>query len=356
MTSLVAERGRRGGCPGRGASRRPWSALIAPVILGTLMVLAGTAPSPVGAQSTVGAMAEECHGGSPLAPVVACEDAALILQATQWATGLLTTAGGALPASPSTSGMRLMGSPRVIVDGGLALVNVRFPEPGRDLAGFRDDRMTLVGARMVTTVGIFDGFSPVPTVGGVLGVDGVASLRYHRLPGDVGFDGNVWAWGGGVRVGLLRESFSLPGVTITTLHHRVGQVGFDRVVERGTETETIEVRLRQNVTLVRAEVGKDLLALGITVGGGWDRYSGSGRMAVERTTGPFFDGSAGPERITSDRTYLFAGVNFTWVVVQATGEVGWAGAPSRRVELDGSGPSRPDAGSLQAAFTFRITY
>jgi hypothetical protein len=324
----------------------------------TLVLVGATVAAPRGpvwAQSTVETMAQECHGGVP-ALHAPCEDAALVLQATQWATGLLTTAGGALPASPSTSGMRIAGSPRVILDGGLALARVRFPEPGRHLAGLRDQRKTLVGGRMVATVGLFDGFSPVPTVGGVMGLDVVGSLRYHRLPADLGFDGNVWAWGGGVRVGVIRESFSLPGVTITALHHRVGQVAFERTVDRGAVTEEVGARLRQNVTSVRAEVGKDLLALGITVGGAWDRYSGEGRITGATTFFPGFVGSAGPESVTSDRTYLFAGVNFTWVVVQATGEVGWAGAPSRRAELTGSGPSRPDAGSLQAAFTFRITY
>jgi hypothetical protein len=338
----------RSSLPGR--VFRTW--VLASVLLGATVIVPG---GPVSAQSTVETMAQECHGGIP-ALRGPCEDAALVLQATQWATGLLTSAGGALPASPSTSGMRLMGSPRVIVDGGLALANVRFPEPGGDLAGLRDQRRTLVGGRLATTVGLFEGFSPIPTVGGVLGLDAVASLRYHRLPGDLGFDGNIWAWGGGVRVGLLRESFSLPGVTITALHHRKGRISFEKEVDRGPVVEQVGAGLKQNVTSVRAEVGKDLLALGITVGGAWDRYSGDGRISAASTAFPGFASSVGPERVTSDRTYLFAGVNFTWVVVQATGEVGWAGAPSRRVELDGSGPSRPDAGSLQAAFTFRITY
>jgi hypothetical protein len=108
--------------PGRGVR----ASVATLVLLGAAVAAPG---GPLSAQSTVATMAEECHGGVP-ALQAPCEDAALVLQATQWATGLLTTAGGALPASPSTSGMRIAGSPRVILDGGLALANVRFPSRG----------------------------------------------------------------------------------------------------------------------------------------------------------------------------------------------------------------------------------
>ena len=326
------------------------------------LLLVGAAPAA--AQSPLPGMVDDCAADFPEFRT-ACEDAALALQALQGGVGLLTTAGGALPASPSTAGVRLAGSPRIILDGGVSTARFRFPEPGRFDPENRDENRTLVGGRLVGTVGIFEGFSPVPTVGGVLGLDGVLLLRYHRLPSrpeDTGYDENVWAWGGGVRIGMIRESFSLPGVTITALHQRVGEVTYlGWVTEPGEPERRIAARTNPRVTSVRAEVGKDMLALGLTAGVAWDRYSGGASIVAAQAAPEFgvgipFTGTGETSSFTTDRTYWFAGVNFTWVVVQAAAEVGWAGRPSRQVEFDGSGPVRTGGGSLQGALTLRITY
>jgi hypothetical protein len=330
-----------------------------------ILLVSGFGAAPLAAQSAINLMVDECLAAGEEFRVT-CEDAALALQALQGGVGLLAGAGGALPASPSTSGLRLVGSPRIIVDGGLSLARFRFPEPGRAVAGVRDEPKTLVGARLVGTVGVFDGFSPVATVGGVLGVDLVGSIRYNRLPSSVsiaglrGGESSVWGWGGGVRLGVLRESFSLPGVTVTALHHRLGSFTHRAVVqEPGVATYFAESALTPRVTTVRAEVGKDLLALGVTLGAAWDRYSGEGRIGAwhaDPAITPPPGGTSNPRDLTADRMLYFLGVNFTWVVLQAAGEIGWAGAPSRWTEFDGSGPTRTDARSLQGALTLRITY
>ncbi len=303
------------------------------------------------AQTGVEALYLGCGAGASSETRARCGDAALTLQALHGGLGLLASAGGVLPASPSTVGRRLAEQPRIVFDGGAVWASFRHP----DLAaapqdrGIPDRRALLVGGRLTTVVGIFEGFAPIPAAGGVLALDGVGTAQLLRLPRSDGFNGSVAGWGGGVRLGLVRESFSVPGVTLSAMHHRVGTVRFGE----GADAPGARVRIDPRVTSLRAVVGKDLLAVGFAGGVGWDRYGGEGRIEV---TAPSGDASAGPEGLRLTRRYLFAGVNFTWVVAQAAGELAWGRPASLFEEMEGTGPFRPGAAELQGAVTFRITY
>ena len=92
------------------------------------------------------------------------------------------------------------------------------PERGR--------RASSWGARATAVVGIFNGFSPVAGVGGVFAVDAVGTLRWVRVPNSPAGPGSALGWGGGLRVGILRESFALPGLTLSAVHERAGALRY----------------------------------------------------------------------------------------------------------------------------------
>jgi len=282
--------------------------------------------------------------------------------------GLLAAAGGPLPASPSTAGQRLHGSPRVVGDVGLALVRVNLPALEGSDATDHDRSSALLAPRLTVAAGVFEGFSPAPTVGGVGSVDVVGEIRYLPLPAPDGTDGATIAWGVGARVGILRESFTLPGVTLVAMHRRVGTSGY-----RGAETQVTldggeSVRMREfvevspSVTSLRAVVGKDLLAVGVNAGVQRDRIRGDARIEARRTTGSadFLDASFAPvtTSVPVDRTTWFVGVNRTWVVTQATLELGWSPAAGEPSDPGTSGfPAyRGPEGAFSGAISFRITY
>lgn len=340
-------RRRRGPAPGRAVGA------------GVLAAAAGLLvawPSPAAAQSPIPEMVEGCVSDREEFRA-ACEDAALVLQAAHGGLGLLASGGGALPASASTASWRPASRIRLVLDGGVTVSRIPWPEPDRSLGEGLGERRTFQGIRLAASVGFFGGFSPRPGVDGVLAVDGVGSFRYLQLRRRDGFGGYPRGWGGGVGIGLLRESASLPGATLTVLRHRLDRIRFNgRVQREDGEEQSLTVDLAPRVTSVRAEVGKELPLVRLTVGGVWDRYGGEGWIRAAREGAGI--GFAPPEihDLSANRTYLFLGTSRAWEAAEVAAELAWAGAPSGLVELDGTGPFRPDSRSLQSVFTVRLVY
>ncbi len=313
-------------------------------------------PAPAAAQAAPSLTPREsCIQAESEPPPARCHEAALALDALAAGLSLTLSAGGALPTSPSTAGKRLGGSPRIVTDAGLLFGAFRSPDLRAPAgpSGFPEARHRLIGARAAVVIGLFGGFSPAPTVGGVLSLDAVGTARYLRT-GD-GFDQDLFAWGGGVRLGLLRESFTLPGVTLQLIHLRGGEVEYGTLDPGGAA-----IRVRPNVTSIRGGIGKDLLAFGIAGGVGYDRITGEGSLAVTGREGEGsvgFSDTMGSSDFTRERRYLFGGVNLTWVVFQIAGEVSWALAPNRDPLLvTGTGPYDGQNGTFHGALTARITY
>lgn len=308
------------------------------------------APVPLLGQSGVNGLAATCAEGRDEAVALRCADAALAAHAIQGGLGLLVAAGGAYPVSPSTAGYRLEGSPRIVVDGGVTFGSFRHPDlSGADGGAAPDRRTTVWAGRISTGVGIFEGFSAAPTVGGIGSLDAVATLRVMRLPSSRGISGSWASLGAGVRVGLLRESFSLPGVTLTGMYHRLGTI---RHGDLGSGDAQVTVGPR--VTSLRLETGKDMLALGVTGGAGLDRISGRAEVEVVPEGGEA--GSTVSVKLRETRRYLFAGLNYTWLVTQLAGELAWSPGRELSPELRGTGPFQPGSSNLQGTLTFRVLY
>jgi len=288
----------------------------------------------------------------------------------QGALGLLAASGGPIPASPSTAGQRLEGSPRWVLDAGFGVVRGRLPAGGGGETVSREERRALLLApRLTLAAGLFEGFSPAPTVGGLGSLDVVGELRVLPVPQPDHLDGRAVAWGVGARVGVIRESFSLPGVTLVAMHRRVGGV-----THRGTPVEIpltsgdrvvagYDVEVAPRVSSLRAVVGKDLWEVGVSGGVQRDRIRGNVRIPLTEQPGTPGEtpvpGTGARAGMPVDRTTWFLGVNRTWVVTQVTAEVGWSPAPSGPSDPVGASQLPPLGGAssaLSGAISFRITY
>lgn len=315
-----------------------------------LAVLAGPTASLAQDTDAPFALAAACgeDGGEALAR--RCADAALAAVAIQEGIGLLIGTGGAFPASPSTAGHRTAGSPRIVLDGGISFASFRHPDlrESDPNGGAREVRTTPWAVRLTGAAGLFEGFSVAPTVGGIGSLDLVGALRILALPSGRGIRGSSTILGAGVRLGLLRESFSLPGVTLTGMYHRVGTIRHGRLQRDGARTS-----VRPGLTSVRLEAGKELWPLGVVAGVGLDRTGGRAAVAA-RAEG--VDGSSPPMQMDRTRRYLFAGVNYTRLVTQIAAEFAWSPGSSVDPALTGTGPHRPGGSGLQGTVTFRLLY
>lgn len=326
--------------PGRGVGgvwRRVAGAALAVALVG-----GGVSPAEGAAQSSRDGLAALC-----LSPAT-CLDAALAVEAIQGGVGLLASGGSELPGSTSTLGRRFGTTPRVALSARLGMANGAYPTLSDE--GLAPETSSWVPTfQGAVAVGLFDGFRPAPTVGGLFAVDVMATLGIGLLPADDGFDRSVAGFGYGVRVGVIRESFTLPGVTLSAVRRHMGDVEWTGPSALGSRR--IELA-GPTVTSLRASVGKDLLALGISGGIGWERVESDGRFSPPTAPGgtPTLVAFEG---FRTDRTLFFGGVTATFLVLQVHGEVGYA-AGFEPVEGRPTDAFDPSAGSVFFSLSGRL--
>ena len=317
------------------------------IALSVLFLLARSVSAS--AQETVQELISECFGADPgLQPL--CLEGALALQAARGGVGLAAASlGTPVPGSTSTLGRRLASSPRLAfsVRGGFTRTDMPDPRAG----GVDKRTFWARSVEVGVTVGVLDGFALVPTVGGIFSLDLLGSAALVGLSDGAGFADSVEGLGYGVRLGLLRESFTLPGVSVSVVRRSMTRADWGRA-----DVDQVNLTFEPTVTSVRAAAGKDLLAFGVLGGWGWERYSGSAVLAVRETLdGLVRTGQASSGGFTSDRQLYFGGLSYTFLVLQVSAEggyaTGWAEVQGR--PADGHDPTK---GSLFGSVAGRLTW
>lgn len=320
--------------------------------MATVLCLFSTPPANPAEAQPLSDLISACGAGSEIR-LAWCQEVGLSVQAAQGALGMAASGGSDLPGSASTLGWRMIGSPRFALSIRGALTRAPMP------AGFNvgsgiphgETSANIPAIHISGTVGVFDGFSLAPTVGGFGSVDLTASTQWIRAPRDKGFREDVTAWGAGVRLGIIRESFSLPGVTLSAFHRALGNGHLWAMADGDPAEGAFEVR----TSSLRGVVGKDVWGIGLLGGMGWDRYAGDGSITVADPEG----GSGlltGSGELRSERILYFVGASMTFLTLQISAEIGVAEGfdPTLPVSSDrGFDPtSRSEFGSLALRLTF----
>jgi hypothetical protein len=278
-----------------------------------------------------------------------CAELAVAARALQGGAGILAGLGSEVSGSAGTLGRRLGTTPRIAGGARAAFAHVALPDladPGTEPS--REASFVVPAVHAGVAVGVFDGFSLLPTVGGILSVDLLGQTSVTFFPSAEGFDGRSTAWSFGARVGVLRESFTLPGVSVSVSRRSLGTIRFGDATGPGGG----EVEVDPAVTAIRATVGKDLLSVGVLAGMGWERYSGS---ATIRAAGA----GAGPvEVIESDfrnrRTMVFVGAAMNFLVLQLSAEAGVARGFDAVTGYRGT-PFDATGSTVYGSLAFRLT-
>lgn len=298
-------------------------------------------------------MVAECGGASETLTLL-CHNAALALDAGRGGLAAAASGGSEVPGSASTLGYRLRSFPRSALSlrGGM----VRFSMV--DLPGgfgapvpAKSDGSLVPSLRFSGTMGLFNGFSPGPTVGGLLSLDLTASADLLFPPKSQGFQESQLGWGVGARFGVLRESFTLPGVSVSATRRWMGSAAVGDL-ERGGMAET---GFDLEVTSFRGVVGKDFLGVGLLAGAGWDQVSGDGRIRARVSPdGP--EGSASSGDLSSRRAVFFAGGSLTFIILQISGEAGWSKALDQELATEPQGNQFLSPNAYFASIAFRLTF
>jgi hypothetical protein len=248
--------------------------------------------------------------------------------------GILAGPGSAFPSQASTLGRRLGGAPRIGVAGGAAGISVLVPDLS-DAAGARDRSPFVPAAEVTLALGVFDGLSLLPTVGGVFSIDLFGSGTFAFFPGDQGFGGTVSVLSIGARVGMLRESFTLPAVTVSIARRFSGEVQLGDVAA----SDLGQVSVDPGITSLRGTVGKDFFAFGVLAGVGWDDFGSATTLRATNGVGGFTLHAADVE--TSRRTYFVGVSRQLGILSWLSGEVGWVEGFE---PVAGGSSASPDAG------------
>lgn len=313
------------------------------------------APAPASAQSSdLGTLCELADGSGD-----AQRFCALVAQGVlmfQPRIGLAAAGGNPVPGTASTVGFRMRSTPRVSMAARVTGVSGRVP-PIHVHGASDERRFLLTGLNLDAAVGILRGASPLPTVGGVGSLDLLASvgvvLSSSGADMSGGSPGTVAL---GARLGIFRESFRVPGVSVSAMYRRVaGHTIGDSALDRRDAFVSMS---NVSVVSLRGVVTKRILMVGATAGIGLDRFEGDAQWGL---TDPAFSGAGEPILVTAPnvsqtRTQAFVNASWTTVILNLVGELGWQAGGSRiSAEFPQGARVDPGRGGLYGGVAVRLT-
>jgi len=228
-----------------------------------------------------------------------------------------------VPGTASTMGMRIGTLPRVGI--GIRVSAAETDLPPVEHVNDDDDVLFPLGSiNGDVTVGVFSGFTVAPTVGGMGAIDLLGSIGIIPLPGGEGFDdSSPLTWALGARLGIIRESFTAPGVSVSAMYRKLDDVAYGS--EDLSDRDAFFRVTNYDVMSLRATVGKRLLGFGLTAGAGYDQYDADVAAVVRdpTVTQPTRTLQLEESGLSTSRASLFGNVSFTLLILNLSAEAGW---------------------------------
>ncbi|MDQ3388656.1 MAG: hypothetical protein M3483_04045 [Gemmatimonadota bacterium] len=299
-----------------------------------------------------------------------CILTAQALVSAQPQLGILLAGGNPTIGTASTGGIRLGILPRftssVKVSAALARIPDILEEGGVDQARW----IPLPAVNGTVSVGLFSGTSLGPTVGGFGAVDLLGSLTWVPLTtlGIEGFEESPpFAYGLGARIGVLRESFTAPGVSLTFMRRRLGRVGIGDVCP-GSERETIadggcpgtgdpgEISFDLTDWSGRLGASKRVLGWGLAGGLGYDHFTSDADFAYRssRAGNATRIERSGPIQLEEGRWSAYANASLTSLFASLVLEAGWMQGGETISGYPASSDFDPEAGTFFGSLGLRL--
>lgn len=307
------------------------------------------APRRVRAQN---ALEQKCATSSSFSNVQQyCNLVAQAVEIAQPLFGIAFAGGNPVAGTASTMGKSIVALPAFSVVLRATAPYVRLPAIGNSDSEIRFAPTT---TNIDATIGVFNGFTLGPVVGGgLLAVDLLASAGIITASSGKGFtSGKATSYAAGIRVGILRESFVAPGISGSVMYRRMGRITFgDPQLATHDAYFTTDGFSSINT---RVAISKRVLFVGATVGGGYDRFNSDASINARR--GLLSTGLLTAPGFSSARAVTFANVSWTMLIVSAVVEVGWQSAGEVSTAAIPAGTmNRTGKSPLFGSVSFRVT-
>ena len=285
--------------------------------------------------------------------LVLCRDAVASAQLLQPELGLLLTGGNPVLGTASPIVTKFRGMPRFQFGGRIGFAWAEIPDvlvPPQDAATAGTRSFVMAGAQLDVSVGLFDGVRLGSTASGLGAIELLGSLGTLLLPNGEGFAHAASGFGLGARVGILREGFTPPGISVSGLYKRFGRVQYgDGATELGLDMQA---------AAFRAGISKSFVAFGLAFTVAYDSYwsdvdlqvivpDGMQQAADTLTVIP----RDAPLELHSDRWSAFLDVSYIVLFLNITAELGW----QERAGLITSNGHDVSSGKLFTAIGLRLT-
>ncbi len=255
-----------------------------------------------------------------------CHDAVLSVELLQAELGMVLAGGNPVLGTASPVGTKFRFIPRFNIGGRIAVGSAGIPDVldyPQDIADPTGERSFSVPvAQLDLSVGVFDGLQLGTTLGGLASVELLGTLGAIMLPDDEGFGGNVTGLGLGARIGVLRESFTAPGISISAMYKWHGRVQYGDT-DRG-DAGSFEMDMK--VFSLRAGLSKSFVAFGFALTLGYDSYwSEVGFILDPPPAGPPVALPAAGETadLQAERWSAFVDVSYIVLYFNIVAEAGW---------------------------------
>ncbi len=264
-------------------------------------------------------------GTLPPGDLPLCRDVVVAIQLMQPELGLTLAGGNPVLGTASPLGTKFRWMPRFNIGGRISFAWLSVP----DVLDYPDELGGQVGTISSTvympqvdvSVGVFEGIDLATTLGGFGAVEVMGSLGALVLAAGDGFQNDATGLGLGARVGILRESFSAPGISVSGYYKWFGRIQFGSV-DRGSDAQ---LGMDMSLWSFRAGVSKSFVAIGVAFTLGWDHYSSQVDYGVAGPAGTLIPvvPESDPVDYSSDRWSAFLDVSYIVLFFNIVAEAGW---------------------------------
>jgi hypothetical protein len=279
-----------------------------------------------------------------------CNLVAQAIEIAQPRLGLAFAGGNPVAGTASTMGKSIVALPRfsVVVRG--TGVYAKLPAISTN-----NSEINLVAptGNVDASFGLFTGFGVAPTIGGLFSIDLLGSAGILPVPSGKGFSGgSSRSYAGGVRLGILRESFTAPGISGSAMYRRIEHItyGDPQFSSRDAYFNTNGF----STVSLRGAVSKRLLFIGATAGVGYDRFKSNVVFSARR--GLLSTGTLSVSGYDSNRTIAFGNLSWTMLVLTASLEGGWqSGGTASTVAIPAGTTNQTGKGAPFGSIALRLT-